>query len=60
MIWRGIVFRDYDSAGLDRTEVCAADGVVTTCNLPDEMTPYQARIVAAMLVAAADELEGVK
>lgn len=56
-IWRGIVFRDYDAAGLEKVEVCAADGVVTVGHLPDEMTPYQAAQVAAMLVAAASELE---
>jgi hypothetical protein len=57
VIWRGIVFRDYDASGLDRVEVCAADGVVTVGHLPDEMTPYQARQVAKMLEAAANELE---
>lgn len=59
MIWRGSVFRDYDAAGLDRFEVCVADGVIT-CNfdtLPDEMTAYQARLVANMLVAATGALE---
>jgi hypothetical protein len=59
MIWRGAVFRDYDAAGLDRFEVCMADGVITTNwdTLPDELTAYQARLVANMLVAAANELE---
>lgn len=58
-IWRGIVFRDYDAAGLDRFEVCAADGVIVVDGdwLPTEMTPYQARVVASMLMAAANELE---
>lgn len=56
-IWRGIVFRDYDAAGLDHVEVCAADGVVTVGHLPDEMNPYQARQVAAMLIAAAEVVE---
>lgn len=59
MIWRGVVFRDYDAAGLDRFEVCVADGVITANpdTLPDELTAYQARIVANMLVAASNELE---
>ena len=59
MIWRGVVFRDYDAAGLERFEVCVADGVVTPNwhGLPDDMTAYQARMVANMLVAAANELE---
>lgn len=58
-IWVGKVFRDYDAAGLDRFEVCVADGVIT-CNfdtLPDDMTAYQARLVANMLVAAGNELD---
>ena len=56
--WRGVVFRDYDAAGLDQFEVCVADGVVTMCDrLPDELTAYQSRAVAALLTAAADELE---
>jgi hypothetical protein len=59
MIWRGVVFRDYDAAGLDRFEVCVADGVITPnwYFIPDDLTADQARLVANMLVAAANELE---
>src|SRR3546814_10587682 len=27
-VWRGVVFRDYETPGLDLFEVCVADGVI--------------------------------
>jgi len=59
VIWRGVVYRDYDATGLDRFEVCVADGCITANMdmLPPDLTAYQARLVANMLMAAANELE---
>ena len=59
MIWRGEVIRDYDAAGLEKFEVCVADGVITASmgQLPDDLTAYQARVVAEMLMVAANALE---
>src|SRR3546814_15684617 len=57
-VWRGVVFRDYETPGLDLFEVCVADGVITfnECSLPDELTVWQARAVSALFGAAAEEL----
>jgi hypothetical protein len=58
-ITRCVVFRDYNTAGLDRFEVCASEGVISMSqNLPDELSAWQARCVAHMLLRAAAELEG--
>lgn len=58
-ITRCVVFRDYSTAGLDRFEVCASEGVISMSqNLPDELSAWQARCVAHMLLKAAVELEG--
>lgn len=58
-VWRGVVFRDYDASSMDHFEVCVADGCVTPNfdTLPPDLTAYQARIVANMLVAAANEID---
>src|SRR3546814_937850 len=58
LVWRGVVFRDYETPGLDLFEVCVADGVITfnECSLPDELTVWQARAVSALFGAAAEEL----
>lgn len=56
---RGVVFRCYDTPGFERVEVCVEEGVITHSQfLPDEMDQWQARAFAAMLMDAADELEG--
>ncbi|WP_202844762.1 hypothetical protein [Luteimonas saliphila] len=57
-IIRGVVFRERDSVGLDRFEVCVSEDVITmnADQLPDDMTEWQARCVAEMLLAAAVEL----
>ena len=58
-ITRCVVFRDYNTAGLDGFEVCASEGVILmNDNLPYEMSAWQARCVAHMLLKAAVELEG--
>jgi hypothetical protein len=57
-VWRGVVFRDYDAVGMDRFEVCVADGVITLNMgaLPEELTAYQAMQMALLLNAASEEL----
>jgi hypothetical protein len=57
-IARGVTFRAYEVAGMDRAEVMVEDGVITLSEaLPDELNQWQARALAAMLMEAADELE---
>ncbi len=56
-IARNVVFKDYESAGLERAEVVVSYGVITHA-IPDELTAWQARCVAHMLLKAAVELEG--
>jgi hypothetical protein len=57
-VTRGVTFRCYDIAGYDRLEVAVEEGVITIRQeLPHEMTQWQARALAAMLLDAADELE---
>lgn len=57
-VTRGVVFRCYEFPISIRYEVCVEDGVITSLDLPDEITdPWVARGVAAMWLAAADELE---
>ena len=57
-IARTIVFKDYESAGMERVEVIVAEGVIVPSGLPDELSAWQARCVAHMLLKAAVELEG--
>lgn len=55
---RGVTFRDYDTAGMESCEASVEEGVITLRNIQDELTVWQARSWAALLLAAADELEG--
>lgn len=54
---RGVTFRDYDTCGMERCEAAVEEGVITLRNVPDELTVWQARSWAALLMDAADELE---
>lgn len=56
-VTRGVTFRDYRTAGMERCEVAVEEGVITLRNAPDELTVWQARSWAALLLDAADELE---
>lgn len=54
----GRTFRAYDCLGFERLEVCVEDGVITMSQfIPDEMNQWQARTLAAMLMAASYALE---
>jgi hypothetical protein len=58
-VTRGVTFRAYDIPAFEFVEVSVEDGVITfgLSGLPDELTQWQARALAAMLMEAADELE---
>lgn len=60
-VWRGVVFRDYYTPGMDGFEVCVADGVITANDrLPEELDEFQAKAVGLIYLAAARELEGAE
>lgn len=48
------VFQAFDVAGLERFEVCAAEGAVSANwhVLPGELTPMQAAVVSALVLEA--------
>lgn len=60
-IVRGVVFTDYETAGLKGklASLTVEDGVIVgSVDMPEELTtPDEARSWAALLIAAADELE---
>ena len=60
-IVRGAVFTDYETTGLrgKSASLTVEDGVIVgSINMPEEIkTPDEARSWAALLIAAADELE---
>lgn len=60
-IVRGVVFTDYETAGLKGklASLIVEDGVIVgSVDMPAELTtPDEARSWAALLIAAADELE---
>lgn len=57
-VLRGVTFRNYQQPGYVMIEVSVEDGVICHNEMPDEITtPDEARAWAALLLAAADELE---
>lgn len=55
---RGVTFRSYQQPDYTMIEVSVEDGVICHNEIPDEIkTADEARAWAALLMAAADELE---